>query len=115
MHIDYTNPSTPLPQRVTRARAKGLSHPAPAVPPLKIQAIKRAMEEDMAADVKKPGRKRRSVYGAAATVSRTDETSLYYIIMHSKCSLQVNFFYVNPQFFNILEILVCGGCLDREL
>lgn len=89
MNIDYTNPATPMPQRVTRARAKGLTQP-PAVPPLKLQAIKRAMEEDMAADTKKPGRKRRNVYGGATSMGRTDETSLYFIIMHSKCSLQVS-------------------------
>lgn len=87
--IDYENPSTPVPRRVTRARARGLQNPPP-IPPLKIQALKRAMEDDMA-EPKRPARKKRAQYG---TTNRNEETSLYYIIMHSKSSLQVSILFI---------------------
>jgi len=88
------NPATPIPQRVTRARARGVTHPPPMVPPLKLNAIKRAMEEDMASEQRRPGRKRKSLYGAggSAPIGRADESSLYFIVMNSKVSLQVTIY-----------------------
>lgn len=84
--VDFENPATPVPRRVTRARAKGLTNPPP-IPPLKIQALKRAMEDDLASDAKRPARKRKAQFTSSG--SKSEETSLYYIIMHSKSSLQV--------------------------
>lgn len=84
--VDFDNPATPIPRRVTRARAKNLTNPPP-IPPLKIQALKRAMEDDFTSEPKRPARKRKAQY--AGNGSKNEETSLYYIIMHSKSSLQV--------------------------
>ncbi|EEB15722.1 Cohesin subunit SA-1, putative [Pediculus humanus corporis] len=83
--IDYENPSTPVPRRVTRARARGVQNPPP-IPPIKIQSLKRAMEDDLSPEPKRPARKKRAQYSGGG--SRNEETSLYYIIMHSKSSLQ---------------------------
>lgn len=85
--VEYDNPATPIPRRVTRARARGLQNPLPPIPPLKIQALKRQMEDDLASEPKRPARKRRAQFTASS--SRNEETTLYYIIMHSKSSLQV--------------------------
>lgn len=85
--IDYENPSTPVPRRVTRARARGVQNPPP-IPPIKIQSLKRAMEDDLSPEPKRPARKKRAQYSGGG--SRNEETSLYYIIMHSKSSLQVS-------------------------
>lgn len=85
-HQEFDSPATPVPRRVTRARAKGVQNPPP-IPPLKIQALKRAMEDDLSPEPKRPGRKRKQPYGTNG--NKSEETSLYYIIMHSKSSLQV--------------------------
>lgn len=83
--MDYENPTTPLPRRVTRARTR-VQNPPP-IPPLKIQGLKRVLEEDMSPEPKRPARKKRAQYSNSGT--RSEETTLYYIIMHSKSSLQV--------------------------
>lgn len=87
--MDFENPSTPAPRRVTRARAKGGQN-QPPIPPLKIQGLKRVMEDDLSPEPKRPARKKRTQYTGSG--SRSEETSLYYIIMHSKSSLQVRLF-----------------------